>query len=387
MSADVSAADVLVVAGEASGDLHGARLLAQLAELAPHLRPFGLGGDEMRSAGLDAVAHSSEIAVVGITEALTVLPRAWRIFRRLLAEVDRRGARAAVLIDSPDFNLRLARKLERRGVRVLYYISPQIWAWRRGRVRSIAAHVDRMLVVFPFEVDFYRRHGVEVVHVGHPLIDEIPRLEQAWDRPPPAAGEPFVVALLPGSRPSEVRALLPTMLESVRRLAGALTIRARLIQAPTVDPALFDELIADSGAVEVERVRRDRFAAIAGSHLALCASGTATLEVGLLGTPLIVLYRLKLGSYILARMLVDLEHFSMVNLVLGRRAVPELAQGDAEPGRVASEARRLLEDPAGIGVMREALAELRPRLGAGGASRRAAEVIAARVAGLGAEDA
>jgi len=371
------------VAGEASGDLHGARLLTQLAELAPDLRPFGLGGDEMRAAGLDAVAHSSEIAVVGITEALRVLPRAWRIYRRLLAEVDRRGAASAVLIDSPEFNLRLARRLARRGVRVVYYISPQIGAWRQSRVATIAAHVDRMLVVFPFEVDFYRRHGVEVIHVGHPLIDEIPRLEQAWERPPPAPGEPFVLALLPGSRSSEVRALLPTMLDSARRLGASLPIAVRLIQAPTVEPRLVDALIAASGpALEIERVTRDRFRAIADSHLALCASGTATLEVGLLGTPMIVLYRLKLGSYILARLLVDLEHFSMVNLVLGRRAVPELAQRDAVPARVAAAARQLLESPAEIEVMRRALAELRPRLGAGGASRRAAEVVADRIADL-----
>jgi lipid-A-disaccharide synthase len=383
MSADMSADDVLVVAGEASGDLHGARLLARLAELAPGLRPFGLGGDEMRAAGLDAVAHSSEIAVVGITEALRVLPRAWRIYRRLLAEAERRRAASAVLIDSPEFNLRLARRLSRRGVRVLYYISPQIWAWRQGRVRTIAACVDRMLVVFPFEVDFYRRHGVDVIHVGHPLIDEIPPLEQAWERPPPAPGEPFVVALLPGSRSSEVRSLLPAMLESARRLGESLPVAVRLIQAPTVDARLVDALIAAGPALEIERVRRDRFPAIAGAHLALCASGTATLEVGLLGTPMIVLYRLKLGSYILARLLVDLEHFSMVNLVLGRRAVPELAQRDAAPERVAAEARRLLESPAEIEVMRQALAELRPRLGAGGASRRAAEVIADRIADLG----
>lgn len=378
----MSAGDLLVVAGEASGDLHGARLLAALADVAPGLRAFGLGGAEMRAAGFEALADSSEIAVVGITEAVRILPRAWRIFRRLVGEVDRRGARCAVLIDSPELNLRLAAKLHRRGVTVLYYISPQIWAWRKGRVKTIAENVDRMLVVFPFEVDFYRRHGVDVVHVGHPLIDEVPRLPQVWDGPPPAAGEPFVVSLLPGSRASEVRALLPTLLESVRLLAEELPVAVRLIQAPTLDASLVDGIVAAS-AVELERVKTDRFRAIAESHLALCASGTATIEVGLLGTPLVVLYRLHRWTYLLARILVDLEYFSMVNLVLGGRAVPELAQHDARPDRIAAEARRLLENPEEIETMRAALAELRPRLGEGGASRRAAEEVAASFDGPG----
>ena len=374
--------DLLIVAGEASGDLHGARLLEELLKLRPNVRPFGLGGDELAAVrgpggGFDAVAHSRDIAVVGITEALRILPRAWKIFHRLLDEVDRRGARTAVLIDSPDFNLRLAKKLARRGVRVLYYISPQLWAWRKGRLRTVRRTVDRMLVVFPFETEFYRRHGVEVAHVGHPLIDEVPELPQAWnggDVP-----DRFTVALLPGSRKSEVRAHLPALLESVCHLAEHLPIDARLIQAPAVPRELFDRLIEEAG-VEVERIERNRFSAVASAHLALCASGTATVEVGLLGTPMIVVYRLTRWSYWLARLLVDLEHFSMVNLVLGARAVPELAQDDMRPANLAAEARRLLEDPQAITAQREALAELRPRLGSSGASRRAATEVAACLA-------
>jgi len=204
----VKAPELLVVAGEASGDLHGARLIAELRQRVPGLTTFGLGGDEMRAAGLEAVAHSSEISVVGITEVLKVLPRAREIFAGLLREVDRRRPALAVLVDFPDFNLRLAKELKTRNVEVVYYISPQVWAWRRGRVKKIARLVDRMLVLFPFEVDFYRGHGIQVVHVGHPLVDEVPVLPQGWDRGEPA-GEPYRVALLPGSRTSEVEALLP----------------------------------------------------------------------------------------------------------------------------------------------------------------------------------
>ena len=368
--------ELLVVAGEASGDLHGARLITELRRHVPDLAPFGLGGDEMRAAGLEAVAHSSEISVVGITEVLKILPRAREVFADLLREVDRRRPALAVLVDFPDFNLRLAKELKARGLEVLYYISPQVWAWRRGRVKTIARLVDRMLVLFPFEVDFYRDHDVDVVHVGHPLVDEVPVLPRAWDRDEASFGGPYRIALLPGSRKSEVESLLPTLLEAVRLLAAELPIEARIIRAPTIPPELVDEAVELAG-LPVEIVGEDRFAAIADSHLALCASGTATLEVGLLGTPMVMVYRLASWTYVLAKLLVHLPNVSLVNLVLGRRVVPELIQGDANPRRIAAEAARLLTDAGERGRMREALAEVRGRLGESGASRRAAAEVAA----------
>jgi lipid-A-disaccharide synthase len=366
--------ELLVVAGEASGDLHGARLISELRLLVPDLEAFGLGGDEMRAAGLDAVAHSAEISVVGITEVLKVLPRARQIFANLLREVDRRRPRLAVLIDFPDFNLRLAKELEERGLTVVYYISPQVWAWRRGRVKSIAKVVDRMLVLFPFEADFYRGHGVDVVHVGHPLVDEVPVLPQAWDRGEPQ-GEPYRIALLPGSRMSEVEALLPVMLESVRRLAAELPVEARLIKAPTIPREILEEAVELAG-LAVEIVSEDRFAAVADSHLALCASGTATLEVGLLGTPMVVIYRLGSWTYLLAKVLVHLPFVSLVNLVLGEKLVPELIQSRANPETIAAEAEEILVHPAVRERMRSGLGGLRGKLGEGGASGRAAREVA-----------
>ncbi len=370
--------ELLVVAGEASGDLHGARLISELRQRVPGLATFGLGGDEMRAAGLVSVAHSSEVAVVGITEVLRVLPRIREVFAGLLREVDRRRPALAVLIDFPDFNLRLARRLKQRGLPVVYYISPQVWAWRRGRVKTIARLVDRMLVLFPFEVDFYRGYGVEVVHVGHPLVDEVPSLPQAWDC---GGGEdgPFRVALLPGSRVSEVEALLPALLAAAGRLAAELPVEVRIIRAPTVPRELLDEAVELSG-LTVEIVESDRFAAVAGSHVALCASGTATLEVGLLGTPMVMVYRLAGWTYALARLLVRLPNVALVNLVLGRRVVPELIQGEANPERIAAEAARLLTDAGARDAMRTALAEVRGRLGAGGASGRAAGEVAEMLA-------
>lgn len=366
--------DLLVVAGEASGDLHGGRLLAELRRIDPEVAAFGMGGAELRAAGLHAVAESRDIAVVGLTEVLKVLPRARAIFRRLLEECDRRRPAAALLIDSPEFNLRLARSLKARGIPVVYYVSPQVWAWRKGRVRTIAEVVDTMLVLFPFEVDFYRGHDVRVEHVGHPLVDEVPQLPQAWDGAL-APGEPFRIALLPGSRRTELLALLPTMLAAAKLLRARLPVEFTLIEAPTVAEEWLAGPLRDAG-VPVRRARSDRFAEIARSHLALCASGTATLEVGLLGTPIVVVYKLSAFSYRLARLLVRLPHFSLVNLVLGRGVVPELLQHDASPAGVAATAAALLGDPQRIAAMRRDLAELRPRLGASGASLRAAEQVA-----------
>lgn len=371
-------ADLLVVAGEASGDLHGARLLQELRRLVDGVDAFGLGGEELAAAGLDRVADSGEISVVGLTEALKVLPRAREIFERLLEEVDRRRPRLAVLIDFPEFNLRLAKALKELDVPVVYYVSPQVWAWRRGRVKTIAELVDAMLVLFPFEAEFYRRHGMEAVHVGHPLVDEVPELPHAWDRGAPVA-EPYQIALLPGSRVNEVEALLPVMLDTVRLLAEEIPLFARLVRASTIPAGMLEEAVDLSGLPVRVVPAAERFEAVASSHVALCASGTATLEVGLLGTPMAVLYRLGSWTYLLGRLLVRLPYVSLVNLVLGREVVPELLQARAHPERVRDLVLALVRDPEAVEGMRAGLAELRGRLGEKGASARAAREVAARL--------
>ncbi len=386
--ADSRAARLLVVAGEASGDLHGARLLEELRPMVDGLEAFGLGGEHLAAAGLECVADSAEISVVGLTEVFRVLPRAREIFDLLVAQIERRRPQLAVLVDFPEFNLRLAKALSERGVPIVYYISPQVWAWRRGRVKTIAQLVDAMLVFFPFEVDFYRRYGVDVIHVGHPLVDEIPEVPHVWDSLPdgaPAGGEPFELALLPGSRSGEVEVLLPIMLRTVAHLAHEIPVAARVIHAPSVPARMIDEAVELSG-LPVRRVpARERVAAIAGSHFALCASGTATLEVGLLGTPMAVLYRLGGWTYVLGRLLVHLPYVSLVNLVLEREVVPELLQSRARPEVVSEVVLSLLRDPAAIAAMRSGLGELRGRLGEGGASRRAALEVASRLGACTAE--
>lgn len=382
MESEFASRDLLIVAGEASGDLHGARMLAELTSLAPDLRSFGMGSTELRNAGMELIADSSEISVVGITEVAQILPRARQIFRQILAEVDRRHVREAILIDFPDFNLRLAKALNRRQVKVLYYISPQIWAWRQGRVRSMARLVDRILVILPFEVDFYRQHGIQAVHVGHPLVDEVPILEQRWAVNGDAKG-PLQISLLPGSRRGEIDSNLPVMLAAGELLSEHHDCRFRLIQASSVDDQSLAGPLAGT-TLDVEIVQSDRFRAIADSHLAVCASGTATLEVGLLGTPMVVVYKVSFWSYLLGRLLVRLPHIALVNLVLGDRVVPELIQYDATPERIADTASAILRDRGRIRSMQEKLGGLRARLGEAGASRRAAESVLFELEGRGA---
>ena len=366
---------LLVVAGEASGDLHAARLLTQIRQLQPGVQAYGLGSDELAQAGMEVVADSSEISVVGITEVARILPRARQIFRQLLEEVDRRRTRAAILVDFPDFNLRLAKQLSRRGVRVLYYISPQVWAWRRGRVRTIRRWIDRMMVILPFEVEFYERHGVEVAYVGHPLVDEVPQLPQAWDEKSEAVT--LHIALLPGSRLSEIESNLPAILGASVRLASARTCRFSLIKASSVPLAVLEAYLQQAPGLDLDVVTADRFHAIARAHLAICASGTATLEVGLLGTPMVVVYRVSPWTYGLGRLLVRLPSIALVNLVLGSSVVPELLQGAAAPEPIAAVCNKLLSNRDRIRQMREGLAALRPALGDSGASRRAAEAVVA----------
>ncbi len=369
---------LLIVAGEASGDQHGSGLVRELAAVMPETELFGLGGEGMKGLGVRSRFDSRDIAVMGFTEVAKVLPRGMRIFRSLLAEVQTLRPRAAVLIDAPGFNLRLAKRLKRLGVPVIYYVSPQVWAWRRGRVRGIARRVDLMLVLFPFEAEFYRDAQVPVIHVGHPLVDEVPELPQIWDRQPPdELPDELHLALLPGSREPEVRALLPAMLDAASILATRSATRVSLIQAPTVSRRLLDELVVRTAIpIPVEIVRRDRFAVIADSHVALCASGTATLEVGLLGTPMLVVYRLGRFTELLARRLVKVAHFSLVNLVLGGDVVPELVQGQVTGESLARRVCGLLEDRAAIERMRQGLSALRRALGDRGASRRAAAAVA-----------
>jgi len=361
---------VLLVAGEASGDLHAANLLAALHRLRRGVEAFGVGGERLRAEGLECVARSEELSVMGLAEVARELPRLWRLSRRVREDAIARRPHVAVLVDSPDFNLPLATALRGAGIPVVVYVSPQLWAWRRGRVRRIRRDVSRVLCILPFEVSFYERHGVAAEYVGHPLVDELAPIMSC-----PPERDPDALALLPGSRWHEVEALLPTMLAALGELAAVRpAVRARLIAAPGLDVARLRGLLA-AAPRPVELVSDDRHRALASCGAALVASGTATLECALLGVPMVVGYRLHALTYRLAKLLVRVPHVSLVNLVAGREVVRELVQDAFTPAALAAEAVELL---GGRGEqVRAGLVGVRTALGPVGASERAARAVAA----------
>ncbi len=361
---------VFLVAGEASGDLHAANLVKAMRRLDPAVEAFGVGGERLREVGLDCLARSEELSVMGLAEVVVELPRLLRLARNVRLAALARRPDVAVLVDSPDFNLPLARHLRRAGIPVVIYISPQLWAWRAGRVRRIRRDVRRVLCILPFEVEFYGQHGVAAEFVGHPLVDELAPVMNAMPAP-----EPNTLALMPGSRWHEVEALLPTMLTAAAALAGEMAgLRVRLIAAPGLERERLSTMIG-AATVPIEVVIQDRHRSLAACGAALVASGTATLECALLGVPMVVGYRLHALSYALAKRLVRVPNVALANLVAGRRIVPEAVQNEFKVARLLAEARRLFG--ADGERQRFELAEVKRRLGSEGASERAARAVLA----------
>jgi lipid-A-disaccharide synthase len=330
---------ILISAGEASGEMYGAQLIEALRRLDSSLDFFGGGGDKMRAAGCDTVVDAKDLSVVGITEILGNLPKIWVLFHKLIAEADRRKPDLAIVIDSPAFNWRVARQMKKRGIPVVYYVCPQFWAWRQGRVRLLRKYVDKALVIFPFEEKFYRDRGVDTEFVGHPLA-ELPR--PAISREEYAAQyvlDParLWITLMPGSRVKEVRMNLPGMLAAARLLGGEYELI--LPVAPTLDRSLVERLV--EGRVHLVP---EALPALAHSRAGIIASGTATVEAAMMETPFVMVYRVTPLTYLLGRSTVKAPHFAMVNLIAGEEVVPELVQRDFTPERVAAEMRKIIPD-------------------------------------------
>jgi lipid-A-disaccharide synthase len=364
------------VAGEASGDLHGATLARALGTLAPGIRLAGMGGAAMSAAGVHLVQRAERVTVVGGTEALGRLPVLWQAFQTLRRHLRERRPRVLVLIDFPEFNMRLARTARRLGVPVVYFVAPQVWAWRRGRLRAMARDVSRVLAIFPFEVGLYHEAGVPVEFVGHPVLDVLPALDRSAARAGLAAADETLVGLLPGSRDAEVRRHLPVLLDAARRiLARRPRTRFALPVATTIPAAPVEAAVRAAGLPAVV-LPGEAHRVMAAADLLLVASGTATLEAACYATPMVVLYRLSAVSYGLARLLVrGVSHISLPNIVAGREVVPELIQGRATSAGVAAAALRLLEDENARAAQRQALVEVRARLGEAGAGLRAARAV------------
>lgn len=367
---------IFIVSGEDSGDLHGAALMQRLKQMIPGLYFSGMGGVRMKSEGLFGL-DSREVSVVGIVEVLSKLVKILRSMSSLKGELRTDHFDAVVLIDFPDFNLRIAKEAKRLGIPVIYYISPQVWAWRKGRLAKIASVVDKMLVVFPFEVSLYRQAGVDVEYVGHPLVDIVncPLTKEEARAGMSIGPDEISVALLPGSRTGEVKRLLGPMVRAAAIISkkSKKTVRFLLPAAHGVDDRLLKKLIGASG-VRINIVREKMYEALRASEAAIVASGTATLETALIGTPQVIVYRMSPVSYAIAKSLIKLEHAGLPNIVAERTVVPELIQNDATPERMAEEVLSMLE-----GEKREAMLEgydeIRKNLGRGGATERVAKSV------------
>lgn len=366
----------MIVAGESSGDLHGAHLVREMRAVDPSIAFCGVGGRNLEAEGVRLIARSSEMAVVGLTEVFSKLRFIAGVFFRLRGMLRAEKPDLLILIDYPDFNLRLAAAAKDAGVPVFYYISPQVWAWRKKRVHRIRRIVDRMAVILPFEKDVYAEMGVDVDFVGHPLLDAVTRTRSRREalaafglrdaRP--------IVAILPGSREKEVTALLPEM-------AGAAEILARdfegaqfvLPLADTVDPALVEGILRGR-TVPVTVLQGQMYDAVGISDAAMVASGTATLETALLGTPMVIAYRISPLTAAVGRRVIRVTHIGLVNLIAGRTLAPELVQESATAPRLAAEVKAILADGRRSDAMRRELAEIRQKLGEPGAARRAASI-------------
>ncbi len=369
---------ILIVAGEASADLHGAKVMAALKAHRPDAQVFGIGGSAMRAEGLDAIAHAEQISVAGLTEVLFALPRVLGIMRRLLKAASERRPSVAILIDLPDFNMRVAKRLKKLGVPVVYYISPQIWAWRQGRIKQIKELVSQMLVVLPFEQSFYTERGVRARFVGHPLVEELPAQANRGDSRD-ALGLPSsqgpVVAVLPGSRMQEVNRHLPTMLQALQLLKRRFPdLVAVLPIASTIPRALIDKMV-EKVTVPITLVEGRSTEALVASDAAIVCSGTATLQTALLSRPMVVVYRVSWLTYHILKRLIKVAHISLVNLIAGHTVVPELVQHEFTAARVEKELSTLLADSVTRVRLNQDFANVRKQLGGVGTAQRVAEVL------------
>lgn len=369
---------ILLIAGESSGDLHGGHLAEQIHAIAPGAKLFGLGGSRMKEAGVEILADPTRIAVVGLVEILAHLAEFRRLFHLAVRALEERKPDLVVLIDYPGFNMRFAREVKRLGIRLVYYISPQIWAWDPGRVHALKRLVDRMIVIFPFEKELYERHGVPVSFVGHPFLDRVraslPRL-QALERFGLEDGLP-VVGLLPGSRQGEVRRILPLLLAAGERMKETLPSSARflLIKSPTLPWELYSGILRGS-TLQPKVIERWDYDGIYACDVTLVASGSATLECALLERPMVIVYKTSWPTYLISRLLIRIPAIGLVNVVHGSKLVPELIQHRATPSAIAREATELWASAQRRREMGVGFQKIRHSLGSPGAARRAAQTV------------
>ena len=382
-----------MVAGEASADLHGSNLVKAMKASCPGVTFCGIGGANMKQAGVKILVSSSDMAVVGLTEVVQRLHTIFRAANKLKATLKAHHPDLLILIDYPEFNLYMARIARRLQIPVLYYISPQVWAWRRGRVKKIAKRVDRMAVILPFEEQFYRKRGVDVDYVGHPLLDAFKPATRNLQQSPEVGGRRSevrsqkskrqnpvssiqnpVVGLVPGSRREEIRNMLPIMIRSAEILKIRYPdIRCLLPLAKTIEPEYIDSFIRKS-SLDIEVHQGDIYEVLDRCHIAMVTSGTATLDTAIMAVPMVIVYKVTPLSYRIGKILIKTPFIGLANLVAGERVVPELIQDEVTPERLADEALTLIENEHVRNNMITKLHRIRKRLGEGGASERTAKI-------------
>lgn len=368
---------IIIIAGEASGDMHAARLVKALKAMDPGLTFSGLGGQSIRQSGVELYKDMTQIAVIGFVEVLKHYAEFKKIFRLILDKIDERRPQAVILVDYPGFNLRLAREIKKRNIKVIYYISPQVWAWKKDRVRQIKENVHTLLVIFPFEVSFYAPFGVRAHFVGHPLVDRI-KVNRTTEESRRLIGfnsaRP-VIGILPGSRNKEIENLLPVMVQAAQILKKEFPIlQFAVIQAPTISRSLIERHIPRS-LTDIKIVENTTTDGLNACDVCMVASGTATLETALLQKPMVIVYKTALLTWILAKMLVKIPHIGLVNIVAGKKVVPECIQFDATGPRVAQEVKDILTDEPRIAQIKGHLMDVKKSLGDSGASHRAAQEV------------
>ena len=367
---------IMIVAGEASGDMHGANLVREMLNLDPALNFYGIGGNRLQEEGVELLANASDMAVVGLTEVVSKLGSILKIMGMMKRSLDERRPDLVILIDYPDFNIPLAKAAKKRGIKVFYYISPQVWAWRKSRIGQIKKTVSKMAVILPFEVEMYRQKDFGVNYVGHPLLDMV-KLNYSKQESRKKFGlseDKITIGILPGSRTSEVRILMPELLRAAQILKREMPdLQFILPLADTLEETSVTEIISGFN-VDVKVVSGHTYDVVSCADLALVASGTATLETALLGVPMIIVYKISLLSYFIGRLFVHVKNIGLVNIIAGKTIVPELIQGDASGMRIAAESLSILKNGERRQKMIKELEAIRARLGEPGAARRAAQI-------------
>lgn len=380
--------NILIVAGEASGDLFASELIKAMKEIYPCARFFGLGGKNMKREGVNLYFDIVELAVVGFFEVLKNLNKFKTIFKGIIAQVDRAKPDLAILVDYPGFNLRLAGELKKRDVPIVYYISPQVWAWGEKRIETIKRCVDRMVVFFKFEEELYKKHAIAVSFVGHPLLDLVkPQIakKELFNRLGLNLSKP-ALSLLPGSREKEVKTLLPIMLDAANLIYKKTPNSQFLIlKAPTVKEEIFSRILSRY-YLPIYTVSNITYDALAASDFALVASGTATLETMILGIPMVILYKVSFLSWLYLKMLIKIPYIGMVNIIAGSKIIPEFIQYQANPKKIASYIENALTNPEKLDKIKKLLSCVKENLGETGASYKAAEIIVEFLKGKGYEN-